>query len=294
MDPSTKSPTTLLLVVAMVFSLFSTTTPAAERITHIHTDALGSPVAATDEQGNIIWREKYQPYGERISNAPAASSNKRWYTGHQQDTETGLVYAGARYYDPTLGRFMAVDPVSFTEKNLHSFNRYTYGANNPYKYVDPDGRKIVFAPGSTSQFKNQVKQMTQYLNAGGVSGVIRQLEARPETVHLQEATAPHDFKYDLNTRTIVIDPRSGLEVSPGNVQTPALGLLHEADHALQDLQNPQQLRKDLSTPVPAYHNREEQRVIVGTETPAAIRLKEPVRTHHGGIPVRVQCPTCVR
>jgi len=281
----------LILTVAFLVVPF---TPAAERTTHIHTDALGSPVAATDEQGNVIWREQYQPYGERITNDPAALQNQRWYTGHPQDTETGLVYAGARYYDLTLGRFMAVDPVSFTEKNLHSMNRYAYGANNPYKYVDPDGRKIVFAPGSTAQFKNQVKQMTQYLNTGGVSGVIRQLEARPEIVQLQEATVPHDFMYDPNTKTIVMDPLSGLEVSRGNVQTPALGLLHEADHALQDMQNPRQLRKDLATPVPAYHNREEQRVIVGTETPAAIKLKEPVRTHHGGIPVRVRCPTCDR
>jgi len=139
MDQATKSRTTLLLAAGMVFSLFSTTTPAAERITHIHTDALGSPVAATDEAGNVIWREQYQPYGERITNDPAALQNQRWYTGHPQDTETGLVYAGARYYDPTLGRFMAVDPVSFTEKNLHSFNRYNYGNNNPYRYVDPDG-----------------------------------------------------------------------------------------------------------------------------------------------------------
>jgi hypothetical protein len=38
-----------------------------------------------------------------------------------------------------LGRFMGVDNVQFKEKNLHSFNRYAYGNNNPYKYVDPDG-----------------------------------------------------------------------------------------------------------------------------------------------------------
>lgn len=119
--------------------------PAAEKITHIHTDALGSPVAATDEQGNIVWRETYRPYGERATNDPAALANQRWHTGHQQDTETGLVYAGARYYDPALGRFMAVDPVRFSEKNLHSFNRYSYGNNNPYKYIDPDGQAAVLA-----------------------------------------------------------------------------------------------------------------------------------------------------
>ncbi len=45
----------------------------------------------------------------------------------------------ARYYDPQVGRFMAMDPVGFVESNVHSFNRYTYANNNPYKYVDPNG-----------------------------------------------------------------------------------------------------------------------------------------------------------
>lgn len=115
--------------------------PAAERITYYHTDALGSPVAATDAQGNVIWQESYEPYGDRIKKQPASTTNSRWYTGHPLDAESGLNYAGARYYDPVIGRFMGVDPAAFTEKNIHSFNRYNYGNNNPYKYIDPDGRE---------------------------------------------------------------------------------------------------------------------------------------------------------
>jgi RHS repeat-associated protein len=126
-------------VLAAILVLIATTTPAAEKVTYYHLDALGSPLAATDFLGEVVWRETYQPYGARIQNAPAASDNARWYTGHVQDPDTGLVYAGARYYDPTIGRFLAVDPVAFTEKNVHSFNRYAYGNNNPYKYIDPDG-----------------------------------------------------------------------------------------------------------------------------------------------------------
>jgi len=123
-------------------------THAAERITYYHTDALGSPVAATDQQGNVVWRETYEPYGERIKKEPASSTNARWHTGHVLDAETGLQYAGARYYDPVLGRFMGVDPASFAEKNPRSFNRYAYGNNNPYKYIDPDGRAgVEFQPG---------------------------------------------------------------------------------------------------------------------------------------------------
>ncbi|MNF84422.1 hypothetical protein D3C84_667830 [compost metagenome] len=51
-----------------------------------------------------------------------------------------MVYAGARYYDPVIGRFLAVDPASVQEDVPSSFNRYAYANNGPYRYVDPDGR----------------------------------------------------------------------------------------------------------------------------------------------------------
>lgn len=46
-----------------------------------------------------------------------------------------------RYYDPVIGRFYSNDPVGFTPSNPMMFNRYAYANNNPYKYVDPDGRQ---------------------------------------------------------------------------------------------------------------------------------------------------------
>jgi uncharacterized protein RhaS with RHS repeats len=45
-----------------------------------------------------------------------------------------------RYYDPVVGRFYSNDPVGFTPSNPMMFNRYAYANNNPYKFVDPDGR----------------------------------------------------------------------------------------------------------------------------------------------------------
>jgi RHS repeat-associated protein len=88
----------------------------------------------------VIWRESYQPYGGRTRNEAAAAENKVWFTSRRQDAETGLVYMGARYYDPVVGRFVSTDPAGFDERNLHSFNRYAYANNNPYKYLDPDGK----------------------------------------------------------------------------------------------------------------------------------------------------------
>lgn len=110
------------------------------QFSYTHNDALGSPIAATDASGNLLWRETYRPYGERLNNPAASGNNPIWYTGKRQDAETGLVYMGSRYYDPRLGRLLSIDPIEPDENNLHSLNRYAYANNNPYKFTDPDGQ----------------------------------------------------------------------------------------------------------------------------------------------------------
>jgi RHS repeat-associated protein len=97
-------------------------------------------VAATDASGTLLWREEYAPYGERLTQEPASSENTAWYTGKQEETTFGISYFGARWYDPAIGRFMAVDPVGFNPDNTNSFSKYAYANNNPYLYVDPDGK----------------------------------------------------------------------------------------------------------------------------------------------------------
>lgn len=98
--------------------------------------------------------------------------------------------------------------------------------------------------------------------------------------------------YDPSTKTITIDPRSGLDVGGGKVQTPALGYRHEADHALQDIKNPTQFAQDAQTKDAAFDDKEERRTIAGSETPAALKAGEPTRNNHGGTAVQVKCPTC--
>ena len=113
---------------------------ATETITHIHGDISGSPLAATSSTGAVVWKESYRPYGERWVNDPGSAQQSQWFHGKEQDTATGLQYFGARYYDPAVGRFLGIDPVDYQDGNLHSFNRYAYGNNNPVSYLDPDGQ----------------------------------------------------------------------------------------------------------------------------------------------------------
>jgi RHS repeat-associated protein len=61
------------------------------------------------------------------------------YTGKEKDTSTGLYYYEARYYDPTLARFISADTIVPNPRDPQDLNRYTYAGNNPFKYTDPTG-----------------------------------------------------------------------------------------------------------------------------------------------------------
>ncbi|MCG7539172.1 hypothetical protein EXT48_18900 [Pseudoalteromonas sp. CO348] len=88
---------------------------------------------ALEAQNSEVSRQHYRPYGETIE----TPKDDVGFTGHKFDTDLGLSYMQARYYDPVIGRFYSNDPLGF--RDVHSFNRYAYANNNPYKYVDPDG-----------------------------------------------------------------------------------------------------------------------------------------------------------
>ncbi|WP_312236047.1 RHS repeat-associated core domain-containing protein [Stenotrophomonas sp.] len=135
-------------------------TASAQTVTYIHTDALGSVVAKSDANGNVIERITYEPYGAVVG-APVADGPG--YTGHVSDSATGLSYMQQRYMDPQLGIFLSVDPVTAYDQPVGQFNRYRYANGNPYTYVDPDGEagKVAWLVRLTANQAHKVARLTQ-------------------------------------------------------------------------------------------------------------------------------------
>ena len=110
-----------------------------------YSDHLGSPVTTITSNNsngtgtNAINRERYTPFGIAMDN-PSVLSDQAGFTGHIKDSTTGLNYMQARYYDPVMGRFLSIDPVTFMHTgNPAYFNRYAYAGNDPVNNIDAFG-----------------------------------------------------------------------------------------------------------------------------------------------------------
>lgn len=131
-------------------------------------------MAGTDANGDVEWTEAYTPYGISFVNN-AANDNQAGFTGHIKDSDTGLTYMQARYYDLVVGRFLSHDLVQFSvEQSLH-FNRYGYTYNNPVNMTDPDGNiPIIAAAIKTAEcaFKSACRVAVSAGIGAGVGGTV--------------------------------------------------------------------------------------------------------------------------
>jgi RHS repeat-associated protein len=113
---------------------------------YLHTDNLGSVDVITNADGGVEEHRSYKPFGERRSpiwgqppQGPFSSKTTKGFTGHEEDSELGLVNAKGRIYDPRIGRFLSVDPIVSNRWRGQSLNAYSYVRNNPLAYIDPSG-----------------------------------------------------------------------------------------------------------------------------------------------------------
>ena len=105
-------------------------------------DLRGSVVRTVDANGHAgSWGFRYGVFGVRgdLAASSATRPPREQYTGHELDATTGLLYFGARYYDPELGLWLSPDPAS------QFANPYSPMGGDPVNYVDPDGESILAA-----------------------------------------------------------------------------------------------------------------------------------------------------
>jgi RHS repeat-associated protein len=98
------------------------------------TDALGSTIALTDTAGTVQTQYTFEAFGKTTASG-ASNGNPSQYSGREHD-ETGLYYYRARYYSPSLHRFIAEDPQQFEAGDV---NLYAYVGNDPVNFNDPFG-----------------------------------------------------------------------------------------------------------------------------------------------------------
>ena len=118
-------------------------------------DHLGSTRTMTDQNGQVISRHDYLPFGSEIP-AGYAGRTSPWgsndslaqkFTSQERDTETGLDFFQARYLGSAQGRFLSADPANAgaDPANPQSWNMYSYTLNNPMKFIDPTGMACVYS-----------------------------------------------------------------------------------------------------------------------------------------------------
>ena len=131
--------------------------PSSGNVYYYFADQIGSTRAAaivypasdmTDSpnDGAVCFSADYYPYGAEIDFTSSCTINYK-FTGYEYDTETGLDYAFARYYNSRLGRMMSGDPLVLGNvSDPQLLNRYTYARSNPINIIDPSGMEASCEP----------------------------------------------------------------------------------------------------------------------------------------------------
>ena len=146
----TSSGTTIYVYDAMgrLIAEYTSVNATGSGTSYITADTLGSPRVITAQDKSVKARHDYLPFGEEIPAGFGSRTAQQGYvvdtlrqkfTGKERDVESGLDYFGVRYFSSPLGRFNSADSMFGSTADPQSLNLYSYGLNNPLKYVDPTG-----------------------------------------------------------------------------------------------------------------------------------------------------------
>ena len=252
-------------------------------------DWQGNVRAVIDEENRRMELNNYYPYGMPMSSTASVQPYK--YGGKELDRTNGLDMYDfhARHYDPIVPHFITMDELC---EKYPSISPYAYCAGNPIRYVDPDGRKVIFAANQTDEFKQQFGFAIQIMNKYDISGIFSELESNSQTIRIAFG---EETKFDANNMTIYWNPKQGILTNELVSLSPITLLNHEGDHGLRFMLDPEGMMKDKRTSHPDYSNMEEKRVIEGSEQKTAEALGEvekgkPTRKDHWGNKITVSSP----
>jgi RHS repeat-associated protein len=161
-------------------------------------DQHNTPTLYLDYAGATPTWRRYTPYGEPRGGSVTAPDN-HGFLNKPMDTATALTVVGAREYDPTLGRFVSVDPV-LESKDPLQLNGYSYAGNNPMTKTDPTGLMWSADDGPASA-PAAPKPVCTAKHADGANYCIG--SAKNPTVH--GAAQDDQFTYDPNAKATLGD-----------------------------------------------------------------------------------------
>ena len=127
-------------------------------------DHQGNNRVVINQSGTVEETNHYYPFGGVFASTGNTQPYK--YNGKELDTKKGLNWYdyGARHYDAALGRFTTNDPLA---EKYYSMSPYTYCADNPVKFIDPNGME--YAPGDLFKTKRAAaKDWGMYYNGASI------------------------------------------------------------------------------------------------------------------------------
>ena len=125
----------------------------------VNDNVRGLDIGLVNQTTGAVSRQRYTPFG-----APRGAANQlpseRGFLGQTEDDSTALVYLNARYYDPSIGRFISADPL--VQSRPQACNPFSYSGNNPKTMSDPTGLAATPGEGSNRPIMNCSAQLSGY------------------------------------------------------------------------------------------------------------------------------------
>jgi RHS repeat-associated protein len=106
---------------------------------YYHFDGTASTRLLSDAAGAATDAYAYDAFGRELA-ATGATENRYRFNGQSLDAETSFYYLRARYFGPSMGRFLTMDPLQGNEFDPPSLHKYAYANNDPVNSSDPTGR----------------------------------------------------------------------------------------------------------------------------------------------------------